>query len=59
LKSGTSPTRWGMVGIDSISMKDFMSNGIVGKLSFFKDIFHLPNNEFVSFYVCSTNMEFI
>jgi hypothetical protein len=47
-----------MVGTNSTSMKDFMSNGIVGKLSFFKDMFYLPNNVPISSYMCPTNMKF-
>jgi hypothetical protein len=48
LKSGTSSMRWRIVGTDYSSMKDFISNGIVGKFSFFKDMLYLPYRASIS-----------
>ena len=58
LKFGTYSMRWRMVRTDLTSMKDFMSNGIVGKFSFLKDILHLPNDASILLYVWLPHMKF-
>jgi hypothetical protein len=59
LKFGTSSMMWVMVGTNSTSMKDFISNEIIGEFSFLNDILYLPNNASISLWVWPSSMKFM